>query len=214
MWINRIIATVLQITRVKFTNVLCIVQKWQCSMQFILVILLILISLRMRRGLQEMRMQSGTNWCWKHCCILSYILVSKICCGSNKMEHLLTQQKFPCKSSGQRFRAVSFLVSRTSRGPPARLTVLYQTTYPGAALKVRYMKHVLPLFWLKKAHSGVYTRNPQGNATTCQDSLSIATAGVYWTTWWSPTKCHIQIIMTEMNSHGHGMQPIVLIKIF
>jgi len=24
--------------------------------------------------------------------------------------------------------------------------------------------------------------------------LSIMTAGVYWTTWWSLTKCHVQTI--------------------
>jgi hypothetical protein len=33
-------------------------------------------------------------------------------------------------------------------------------------------------------------------------------------TWWSPTKCHIQTVMTEMNSHGHGMHLIVLVKFF
>ena len=34
----------------------------------------------------------------------------QICCGYNKMEQLLTQQKFPCKSSGQYFLAETFLV--------------------------------------------------------------------------------------------------------
>ena len=67
--------------------------------------------------------------------------------------------------------------------------------------------------WLKTANSGVYSRDPQGKATTYYDSLSIATAGVYWTTWWSPTKWHIQTIMTEMNFHGHGIYPIVLVNI-
>jgi len=32
-------------------------------------------------------------------CAVSYILVNKICCGSNMMEQMLIQQKFPCKSS-------------------------------------------------------------------------------------------------------------------
>ena len=98
-----------------------------------------------------MRMQSGTKSCWKHCCSLIYILISKIWCAFNKMEQLNIQQKFPCKSSGQRFRAESFLVSRTSPGPPARLTIQYQTTYSGAALKVRYTKHVLPLLLTYKS---------------------------------------------------------------
>jgi hypothetical protein len=40
---------------------------------------------------------------------LSYILVSKICCPSNKMEQHLTQQKYPCKSSGLCFQVDSTL---------------------------------------------------------------------------------------------------------
>jgi len=36
MWINRIVATGLQTTHMNFTNVLCIVQKWQRSVKFIL----------------------------------------------------------------------------------------------------------------------------------------------------------------------------------
>jgi len=45
-------------------------------------------------------MQSSSQSFWKHFCAVSYILVSKICCGSNMMEQMLIQQKFPCKSSG------------------------------------------------------------------------------------------------------------------
>jgi hypothetical protein len=37
-------------------------------------------------------------------------LHQQICCGYNKMEQLLTQQKFPCKVSGQYFLADTFLV--------------------------------------------------------------------------------------------------------
>jgi hypothetical protein len=44
--------------------------------------------------------------------------------------------------------------------------------------------------------------------------LTIMTEGVYWTTWRAPTMCHIQTVMTQMNRHGHGMHPIVLIKFF
>jgi hypothetical protein len=29
-------------------------------------------------------------------------------------------------------------------------------------------------------------------------------------TWWSHTECHIETVMTEMNSYGHGMHPVVL----
>jgi len=62
------------------------------------------------------------------------------------MVQLLTQQKFPCKSSGQCFWANSFLVLGTSPGSPVHLTMEYQTNFSGSALKVRYMKHVLPIF--------------------------------------------------------------------
>jgi hypothetical protein len=68
-------------------------------------------------------------------------------------------------------------------------------------------------WWLKTQSSRLYSKNPQRNATTCYYSLSIATAVVYWRTW-SPKKCHIQRVMTEMNYHGYGMHPIVLIKFF
>jgi hypothetical protein len=37
---------------------------------------------------------------------------------------------------------------------------------------------------------------------------------VYWMTWRSHTKCHIQTIMTAVKSHGHGMHQRVLIKVF
>jgi hypothetical protein len=69
-------------------------------------------------------------------------------------------------------------------------------------------------WWPKTMNSGVYSKNPQRNATMCYDSLFIATAGVYWMTWWSPLKCHIQTITTEMNSQGHRTHPIGLIKFF
>jgi hypothetical protein len=35
-----------------------------------------------------------------------------------------------------------------------------------------------------------------------------------WTAWWAPTKCRIQTIMIQMNSHVHGMYLPVLIKFF
>jgi len=145
MWINTTVATGLQTTHMNFISVLCVVDKWQCGVKFILMALLVLISLRMYRGIQPLCMQSGTQSRWKHFSAMSYILVSKICCGSNKMEKLVTQQKFPCKSSGQCFQADSFLILGTSLGPPTGLTMHYQTTSSGAMLKARYMKHVLPI---------------------------------------------------------------------
>ena len=49
----------------------------------------------MRRDVQSQWMQSGTKSYWTHFCALSCILVSKTCRGSNNMEQLLTQHKFP-----------------------------------------------------------------------------------------------------------------------
>ena len=59
--------------------------------------------------IEEVCAVSGTKSCRKYFCALSYILVSKICYGSNKMEQQFRQQKFPCKSSGLCFRADSIL---------------------------------------------------------------------------------------------------------
>jgi hypothetical protein len=56
---------------------------------------------------------------------MSYTLINKFCCGFNKMEQLLTQQKFPCMSSGQFFQVDSFLILRTSPALPTRLTMQY-----------------------------------------------------------------------------------------
>ena len=143
MWINRIVATGLPTTHMNFTNVLCIVQKWQCGVKFILVALLILLweykgaySDCKCRVVQSHAGNISVHW----------VTVSKICCVSNMMAQLLTQQKFPCKSSGQCFWANSFLISETSPSSPACLTMKYQTNFFGSALKARYMKHVLPIF--------------------------------------------------------------------
>jgi len=73
------------------------------------------------------------------------------------------------------------------------------------------MKSFLPIFCHKTSNSGVYARKLQGNITVCYDSLlhhdcrSVLNNMVV-------TKCHIQTIMTETNSHGHGVYLIVLIK--
>jgi len=58
-------------------------------------------------------------------------------------------------------------------------------------------------WWLKTANSEMYARNPPKTAVTCYDIPSTAIAGLYWMTWWSPAKCHIQTVIINMNSHGH-----------
>ena len=144
-WINITVATGFQTTHMTFTSILCIVHKWQCGVKFILMALLALISLGMRRGYSNCACTVVHSHTWNISLQMSYILISKICCGSNKMEQLLTQPKFLCKSSGQCFQADAFLILGKSSGPPACLTMQYQTTSSGATLKARYIKHVLPI---------------------------------------------------------------------
>jgi len=123
MWINKIFATGLQITHMNLTINLWIVQEWQCSAQFLFMALFVLISLRMWRSIQELWTQSSTQSCWKHFCAVSYILISKICCCSNKMEQQLIHHKFPCKSLGQCFPSDLFLILGTLSVLLARLTL-------------------------------------------------------------------------------------------
>jgi hypothetical protein len=89
----------------------------------------------------------------------------------------------------------------------------YQTTSSGATIKARHTKYILPILLTYNSKFWSVFKGSQGNATFC-DSLSITTEGIHLTTWWSLTKCHIQITMTEMTSHGCGMHSIVLIKFF
>jgi hypothetical protein len=144
MWINRIVATGLPTTHMNYTNVLCIVQKWQLvwslfSWHYWSLFLWEYKGAYSNYKCRAVQIHAGNisaHW----------FTVRKICCVSNMMAQLLTQQKFPCRSSGQCFWANSFLVSGTSPGSPARLTMEYQTNFSGSTLKAGYMKHVLPIF--------------------------------------------------------------------
>jgi len=67
---------------------------------------------------------------------------------------------------------------------------------------------------LKSVNLEVYSRDTKGNITTCYSTLSNMTAGMQQITLWSPTKCHIQTLMINMNSHVLGMKVSVLITLF
>ena len=95
-------------------------------------------------------------------------LASKICCGSNKMAQLFIQQKFPFKSSGKCFRAKSLLVSGTSPGLPAPLTMQYQTASSWATLKERYTKHVLPIL---QTYNSEFLSVFKGSPRKCHNTL-------------------------------------------
>ena len=214
MWIHRTVATGLQTTHMNFTNVLCIVQQWQCVVQFILMALLGRITSRMRRDVQSLWIQSGTKSCWKHFCALNHTLASKICCGSSKMEQLLTQQKFPCKSSGHYFRADSFLISGTS---------------PASPLPPRSPDHAVPgYFLLGYVTSKVYETRPANIADLkqlileCFQGIPKECYSVLWQPFLHECRSVLNdmvvtyevsysTVMTEINSRGHGMHPVLLI---
>jgi len=119
-------------------------------------------------------MQSSTNSCWKYFCALSYSQQDLLCFqqdGTTAHTAEISMQVLRTM-----FLANSFLISGHYL---ACLTMQYQTNSSGSTLKARYMKYVLPIFCHKASNSGVYKREPQGNATMCYDSLCITTAGVF-----------------------------------
>ena len=133
----------------------------------------------------------------------SYVLVSKICCGSNKMEQLLTQHTFQCKSSGQCFQAASFLVPGTSPVPPVSLTS------QGATLKAGYAEHVLPILLTQNSE---FLSVFKGPPRKCYNMLTAFPLRLHECIEWHGRR--IQTVVAEVNSYGHGMHPIVLIKFF
>jgi len=110
MWRNRSVTTELQNIHMNFTNILCIATVTACCAVSSHGITGRYCS-ENAEGHNYMWIQCGTKSCWKHFSAVSYILVSNICCGYNKMEQMLTQHKLPCKSERQRFWADSFLSS-------------------------------------------------------------------------------------------------------
>ena len=97
----------------------------------------------------------------------------------------------------QCFHTNSFLVPRTSPGPPASScgTALLPLGIRPEVYRTRPANiHDLKQRVLK------FIQIPWGNTKTCYDLLSIATAGVYWTTCWSP-RCHIQTIIINRDTN-------------
>jgi hypothetical protein len=73
---------------------------------------LLAVSSGWQRGVQQQSMQCVKKSCWENFCEMSYVL-NFICYGSNGMQLMLTQHRFPCKFSG-RFQADPLLVLETS----------------------------------------------------------------------------------------------------
>jgi hypothetical protein len=60
------------------------------------------------------------------------------------MEQVLKQHRFPWQFSGC-FQEESFLILRTSTGPPTHLILWYKITSFEVTSKARYTRHVLPI---------------------------------------------------------------------
>jgi hypothetical protein len=54
--------------------------------------------------------------------------------------------------------------------------------------------------WHETVNLRMHSRNPQLSHTTCYDIHVTLAAQVFWTTRWSPWRCHIQTIMFKTNS--------------
>lgn len=120
---------------------------------------------------------------------------SEICYGSNKMQLMITQHRFPGKFSGQCFQTDPLLVLETS--PDLLLLILQDDATSSGATSNTSRQY----WWSKTANYGVNSKDPFGNSKTCYTIFSIASAGVYWTTWWSSTQRLFQTAMINMNAH-------------
>jgi hypothetical protein len=186
--------------------------KWQCCVKFTLMALLDLISLECEgacskcksRAVQSHAGNISAHWVTSSSARFAVFPTVWNNCSHSRNFHANLQENI----SGQTH--FSF------RGNYLALSLAWPCNNRLLPLGLRYKQSIRNMScqycWLKTANSGVYSRDSQGNVTTCCDSLSIATAGVCWTSWWSIRKCHIQTVMTEMDFHGHGMRPIMLIN--
>ena len=90
----------------------------------------------------------------------TYVLVSSISCGPNKMEKLLTQRGFPCKSSGHFFQADSRLVLGHYLVRPLAYLQVTEYIFSGLRHKRGMRNTSCQYWWLKTANSRVYQRGP------------------------------------------------------
>jgi hypothetical protein len=152
-------------------------------------------------------MQSTKQSCWVHFCTMTYIHISKICCGSHN-------KNFNTSPLGSVSGQTNFSFWGHHLAHPLAWLCRIRPLSLRLHLKQGIQNTSYQYWWSKTANSGVYPWDPLGNATVCCDSLSITTSGVYWTMWWLRTKHHIQTVMTQMNYYGHGIHPVVLVKCF
>jgi len=178
VWMNIILATGLQTTHMNFTSVVYIVHKWQCGVKFILMALLVLIYLRMRRGYTNCACTAvhshtrNISLQWVTSSLARFAVVPTRWSNSSHSRNF--HASLQDNASGQsHFSFRGHHLARLLTWPcSTRLLPLG----PWYNTSCQYC-------WIKIANSGVYSRDPQGNATTCYESLSIVTARAYWMTW-------------------------------
>lgn len=133
--------------------------------------------------------------------------------GSNNMEQLLKEHRFPCRSWGNISRQTHFsfrghyLASRSPDLPiPDHILCSYVKS---KVYETRPANIDNPKQRIRDCIQGIFKEMLQRVVIAFP-----STVGVHWTTWWSPTKCNIQKVMIQINSHGHAMYLLVLIKFF
>ena len=124
LWISRIVTTGLQTAHVKF-----------------LLMVLLAVSLGIWRG--------STKSYWENFCEMSYVL-NLICHGSNGMELMLTQHRFPSKFSGNVSKKIHFLFWRCQLIHSLLILQDASTSF-WAMSKAKYMKHVLSILMMQNS---------------------------------------------------------------
>jgi len=129
-------------------SVLCNFFSWRC---------LVSVSLWMRGGVQW-----GPIYTEQYRVTLeTYVLISSISCGPKKMDKLLTQHGFPCKSSGHFSRQTRFFVLGHRLVRPLAWSCGDRIILSGLRQKWGTRKKKSCQYkWLKIANSGVHPRGP------------------------------------------------------
>jgi hypothetical protein len=211
--INRIVDTGLQTTHRNCTNALCKVQKWQCGTKFLLMALLVSISLIMWRD------RTVTVNAERYQVMLETFLRNDL--RPRQFNLMWFQQDGASAHTAQismkvlRTMFPGTLISRfaditwLARSPDLAVPDYFLWGYVKSKecetcpANIDYLKQ-----WIREFIQGI----PKEMLRVM--TVFLSRLEVYWKTWWSPTKCHIQTVMIQMNSHGHGMYLLVLITFF
>jgi hypothetical protein len=103
---------------------------------------LLAVSLELRRGVQQQSMRCDTKWCWENFCEMSYVL-NLICCGSNGAANAHTTD-FHANFQDNVSKQTRFSFWR--HHPTRSLLILQDVaTSFGATSKAKYTNHALSI---------------------------------------------------------------------